>query len=107
MNMDIFSSKDTAALDEAVEVSEQISEKFVVFRNGLIPPHLSLYQLHAYKIYDSCSDRQSQVLELRLRNQTFKEIGLGLGVGESTVKVHWYRLLKKLSSITVEVDETR
>ena len=103
MDMDLFSTLDTASLDEAVEVSEQFSEKFRVFRSGLIPSHLRIFQLHAHKVYDSCSARQRQVLTLRLRDHTFREIGLALGVGESTAKVHWYRLLKKLSSIPVEV----
>ena len=98
MDMDIFSTDDTASLDEAVDISNEFSEKYRVFISCLIDPSLRYYQLQAHKMYDACTKRQREVLLLRLKHHTFKEIALQLQVQESTIKVHWYRLLRKLSS---------
>lgn len=98
MDMDIFSTDDTAPLDDAVDIGEEFADKYRAFVSGLIDPSLRYYQLQAHKMYDACTERQREVLLLRLKHHTFKEIAMQLQVQESTIKVHWYRLLRKLSS---------
>ena len=99
--MENITDADLARLEDAVLLAEEYSEKLGLFKSGFISPELRRFQIAAYAIYDICSDRQLEVCHLRLKNFTFREIGEALGIGTSTAKIHWYRVLKKVSSVLV------
>jgi|TARA_Y100000296_G_C4956240_1_gene148726 DNA-binding CsgD family transcriptional regulator len=99
--MEHITDADLARLENAVILADEFSEKFSLFRHGFIPPEMRRFQFAAYAVYDVCSMRQREVFMLKLKQHTFKEIGEALGIGTSTAKVHWYRVLRKVSSVLV------
>jgi len=99
--MENITDADLARLEDAVILGEEYTKKLSIFKAGFIPPEMRRFQFAAYAIYDACSKRQREVFQLRIKMYTFKEIGESLGIGTSTAKIHWYRVLKKMSSVLV------
>ena len=99
--MENITDADLTRLENSILLGEEFSEKFSLFRHGFIPPEIRRFQFAAYAVYDVCSKRQREVFILKLKHHTFKEIGESLGIGTSTAKIHWYRVLKKMSSVLV------
>mgnify|MGYP005826179781 FL=1 len=99
--MENITDADLTRLENAVIQGEEYAEKLALFKSAFIPPENRRFILSAFTVYDACSKRQREVFILRLKMYTFKEIGEALGVGTSTAKKHWYRALKKVSSILV------
>ena len=99
--MDYLTDADLTRLENAILQGEEYAEKLALFKSAFIPPENRRFILSAFAVYDACSKRQRDVFTLRLKMYTFKEIGEALGVGTSTAKKHWYRALKKVSSVLV------
>ena len=99
--MEYLTDADLTRLENAILQGEEYAEKLALFKSAFIPPENRRFILSAFAVYDACSNRQRDVFTLRLKMYTFKEIGEALGVGTSTAKKHWYRALKKVSSVLV------
>jgi len=99
--MEYLTDADLTRLENAILQGEEYAEKLALFKSAFIPPENRRFILSAFTVYDACSKRQRDVFILRLKMYTFKEIGEALGVGTSTAKKHWYRALKKVSSVLV------
>ena len=99
--MENITDADLTRLENAVLQGEEYAAKLALFKSAFIPPENRRFILSAFTVYDACSKRQREVFILRMKMYTFKEIGEALGVGTSTAKKHWYRALKKVSSILV------
>ena len=99
--MENITDADLTRLENAVIQGEEYAAKLALFKSAFIPPENRRFILSAFTVYDACSKRQRDVFHLRLKMYTFREIGETLGVGTSTAKKHWYRALKKVSSVLV------
>ena len=99
--MDYLTDADLTRLENAILQGEEYAEKLALFKSAFIPPENRRFILSAFAVYDACSKRQRDVFTLRLKMYTFREIGEALGIGTSTAKKHWYRALKKVSSVLV------
>tara|TARA_R100000501_G_C2591220_1_gene91144 strand:+ start:236 stop:535 length:300 start_codon:yes stop_codon:yes gene_type:complete len=99
--MENITDADLTRLENAVIQGEEYAEKLALFKSAFIPPENRRFILSAFAVYDACSKRQRDVFTLRLKMYTFCEIGEALGIGTSTAKKHWYRALKKVSSVLV------
>ena len=99
--MENITDADLTRLEDAVILGEEYTEKLSIFKAGFIPPENRRFIISAFAVYDACSKRQRDVFTLRLKMYTFQEIGETLGIGTSTAKKHWYRALKKVSSVLV------
>ncbi len=71
----------------------------LVFRSGLIEPHLRNLQLSAHKFYDLMSPQELRVFKQRTLGHTFVDIAKEMEITESSVKEYWRRTLNKIKNV--------
>ena len=95
MDYPLITKKDYERLLESIDLGDEFFKKLMVFRSGLIPPHLRHWQLKAHLAYDTLSSRELEVFRMRLKSHTFPMIASALGISDSSAKTYWRRALKK------------
>jgi len=101
--MDWISEDSMEALEEAMDLATEYSDKMRAFRSGLIEPELRKFQLAAHQAYDLFSSREKTVFMMRLKNHSFPLIASQIGVSVSSAKTYWRRCLSKCNGLFQDV----
>tara|TARA_R100000329_G_scaffold150544_1_gene143758 strand:- start:1232 stop:1570 length:339 start_codon:yes stop_codon:yes gene_type:complete len=101
-----LSDADATLLEDAINQSEQFSEKLAIFRSGLIPQDQRWLQTNAHEIYDKLSERELEVFRMRTLQHTFPVIADALEISVSSAKTYWRRCLAKCSKSFMSPNES-
>ena len=83
----------------AIDRADRSPLHMLVFRSGLIEPHLRNLQLSAHKFYDLMSPQELRVFKQRTLGHTFVDIAKEMEITESSVKEYWRRTLNKIKNV--------
>ena len=83
----------------AIDRADRYHLQMLVFRSGLIEPHLRHLQISAHKFYDLLSPQELRVFKQRTLGHTFVNIAIEMEITESSVKEYWRRTLNKIRNV--------
>jgi DNA-binding CsgD family transcriptional regulator len=95
----LLTDKDQERLEDAITLSTSFRFKLNIFVSGLIPPDKRWLQRSAHLAYDSLSDREIQVFQLRCKMLSFPLIAEQLNISTSSAKTYWRRALLKCAEL--------
>ena len=79
----------------AIDRADRYHLHMLVFRSGLIEPHLR----NLHKFYDLMSPQELRVFKQRTLGHTFVDIAKEMDITESSVKEYWRRTLNKIKNV--------
>jgi len=83
----------------AIDRADRYHLQMLVFRSGLIEPHLRHLQISAHRFYDLLSPQELRVFKQRTLGHTFVSIASEMEITESSVKEYWRRTLNKIRNV--------